>query len=69
MVSFIISIDNTYAMVNNFFELFLQDEFVKSSEIVVILDGVSNQNVISFCEQLEESINNFILLKFYFLLI
>lgn len=63
MVSFIISIDNTYAMVNNFFELFLQDSFVKSHEVVIILDGVSNQNVIAYCEQLEKTNPNLILLK------
>lgn len=42
MVSFIISIDTSFAMSNNFFSLFLSEDFVKESEIVVILDGISN---------------------------
>lgn len=58
MVSFIISIDSSYAMTNNFFSLFLNNHFVKNSEVVVVLDGVCNSNVISYCTELEQHYKN-----------
>lgn len=42
MVSFIISVDTTYEMADNFFELFFSHKFVKQSEIVVVVDGNYN---------------------------
>lgn len=52
MVSFIISIDSSYAMTNNFFSLFLDNPFVKNSEVIVVLDGVINVNILSYCSAL-----------------
>lgn len=39
MVSFIISIDTTFGMADNFFNIFMSNNFVKSSEVVVVVDG------------------------------
>ena len=44
-VSFIISIDSSFEMLNNFFEHLLQDEFALNSEIIVILDAITNCNL------------------------
>ncbi len=58
MNSFIISIDNSYAMTNNFFSLLLDIPFVRASEIIVVLDGVNNANVISYCSSLSQKYDN-----------
>ncbi|MEY8483047.1 glycosyltransferase family 2 protein [Lachnospiraceae bacterium] len=63
MVSFIISIDTSFAMSNNFFSLFLSEDFVKESEIVVILDGISNIKLVHYIEELENENNNIRLIK------
>lgn len=63
MVSFIISIDNSYPMSNNFFSLFLREDFVKESEVVVILDGNSNIKLNSYLDKLTEENDNIRLLK------
>lgn len=39
MVSFIISLDNSYEMCDNFFTKFLSNDFVKNSEVIVVIDG------------------------------
>ena len=62
-VSFIISIDASFEMTNNFFEHLLQDEFAKNSEIVVILDSITNCNVIKYLKKIDSSHNN---IKLYF---
>ena len=53
-VSFIISIDSSFEMVNNFFEHLLQDEFVLSSEIIVVLDAITNSCTIEYIKQLSK---------------
>ena len=63
MVSFIISIDTSYAMSNNFFSLFMKEDFVKANEVVIILDGVSNKKLDYYLEQLIQENKNIRLLK------
>lgn len=63
-VSFIISVDSSYEMTNNFFEHLLQDEFTKKSEIVVVLDAITNSNTITYLKGLSNTNKN---LKLYFL--
>ena len=53
-VSFIISIDSSFEMVNNFFEHLLQDEFALSSEIIVVLDAITNSCTIEYIKQLND---------------
>lgn len=62
-VSFIISIDSSFEMVNNFFEHLLQDEFALSSEIIVVLDAITNSCTIEYIKQLNkyQNINVYIL--------
>lgn len=56
-VSFIISIDSSYEMINNFFEHLLQDEFVQKSEIIVVVDSITNCNTILYLKQLSQYSN------------
>lgn len=56
-VSFIISIDSSFEMVNNFFEHLLQDEFALSSEIIVVLDAITNSCTIEYIKQLNKYSN------------
>ena len=62
-VSFIISIDSSFEMVNNFFEHLLQDEFALSSEIIVVLDAITNSCTIEYIKQLNkyQNVNVYIL--------
>ena len=46
-VSFIVSIDNSFELVNNFFENFLCDAFVRKSEIIVVIDAVYNAKLLN----------------------
>lgn len=62
-ISFIISVDSSFEMTNNFFEHLLQDEFAKKSEIVVILDAITNTDIIKYLKKLAVSYNN---LKLHF---
>ena len=50
-VSFIISIDSSFEMTNNFFEHLLQDEFALNSEIIVVLDSITNCYTIKYIKQ------------------
>lgn len=52
MVSFIISVDTTFPMASNFFELFLKEKFVKESEVIVVVDGCSNIHVHNLLKKL-----------------
>lgn len=52
-VSFIISIDSSFEMINNFFENLLQDKFAKNSEIIVVADAITNWNAIKYLKQLD----------------
>lgn len=52
MVSFIISVDTTFSMASNFFNLFLKEKFVKESEVIVVVDGCSNIHIHTFLNQL-----------------
>ena len=62
-VSFIISIDSSFEMTNNFFEHLLQDDFAKKSEIVVVLDAITNCNTIKYLKKIA-SLNTNIKLHF-----
>lgn len=53
-VSFIISIDSSFEMTNNFFEHLLQDEFALNSEIIVVLDSITNSHTIKYIKQLSK---------------
>ena len=63
MVSFIISVDSTYPMVENFFYLFLQDEFVRSSEVIIVVDGNLNVQIHNYLMKLSKEYSN-IAIKF-----
>ena len=54
MVSFIISVDTTYEMADNFFELFFSHKFVKQSEIVVVVDGNYNLQIHHLLNKLQK---------------
>lgn len=56
--SFIISIDSSYEMVNNFFENLLQDNFAMNSEIIVVLDAITNCSIIKYLKKLDKSYEN-----------
>jgi len=57
-VSFIISIDSSFEMLNIFFEHLLQDEFALNSEIIVILDAITNCNIITYIKNLSKQTPN-----------
>ena len=46
-VSFIISVDSSYEMLSNFFEAFLNYDFVKDSEVVIVNDCVDNISILN----------------------
>lgn len=56
--SFIISIDNSFELVNNFFEYFLKDSFVSESEIVIVLDCVDSIKILNYLKKLELTNDN-----------
>lgn len=58
MVSFIISIDTTYEMANNFFELFYTHSFVKQSEVIVVIDGNCNLQVHRMLNEIKDKYSN-----------
>lgn len=47
------SIDTSFPMANNFFELFLTDPFVKANEIIVVVDGNDNSRIHNLLKGLE----------------
>lgn len=57
-ISFIISVDSSFEMTNNFFEHLLQDEFAKKSEIIVVLDAITNSNIIMYLKNIAVSNKN-----------
>lgn len=57
-VSFIISIDNSYEMTTNFFESFLNNDFVKSSEIIIVNDCVDSILTINYLNKIDAKYNN-----------
>ena len=57
-VSFIISVDSSYEMLSNFFETFLNDDFVKDSEVVVVNDCVDNISILNHLNQLNNKNDN-----------
>lgn len=63
MVSFIISIDTSYAMSNNFFSIFMKEDFVKANEVVIILDGISNMKLDRYLDKLAQENSNIQLIK------
>lgn len=62
-VSFIVSIDNSFELVNNFFENFLCNAFVKESEIIVVIDCVYNIKLLNYLNDLEQQYTNITLLS------
>ena len=57
-VSFIISVDSSYEMLSNFFETFLNDDFVKDSEVVAVNDCVDNISILNHLNQLNNKNDN-----------
>ena len=58
MISFIISIDTTYEMADNFFTLFFANNFVKQSEVVIVVDGNHNLQIHNMLNKLKEKEKN-----------
>ena len=58
MVSFIISIDTTYEMADNFFTLFFTHYFVQQSEVVIVVDGNYNLEIRNMLNKLKENTSN-----------
>ena len=58
MVSFIISIDTTYEMADNFFTLFFAHNFVQKSEVVIIVDGNYNLQIHDMLNKLKQNTSN-----------
>lgn len=63
MVSFIISLDTSFSMADNFFQLFLNEPFVKDSEVIVVVDGCHNIHIHNLLSQLLKKHEN---LKVFF---
>lgn len=57
-VSFIISIDSSFEMTNNFFENFLNDNFVKNSQIIIVNDCVENIRIINYLKLIDKNFDN-----------
>lgn len=55
-VSFIISVDSSFEMTTNFFERFFVNDFVKSSEVIIVNDCVNNIKTLNYLNKLN-SIN------------
>lgn len=58
MVSFIISLDTTYEMADNFFNIFLADSFVQHSEVIVVIDGNYNLKIQDLLRRLKSENSN-----------
>ena len=61
MVSFIISLDTTYEMADNFFDIFLADPFVQCSEVIVVVDGNYNLKIRNLLQRLKNQYSNILL--------
>lgn len=61
MVSFIISLDTTYEMADNFFNIFLTDSFVQCSEVIVVVDGNYNLKIRNLLQRLKSKYSNIML--------
>lgn len=57
-VSFIISVDSSFEMTNNFFEQFINDDFVKLSEVIIINDCIDNIRTLNYLNQLKNNNSN-----------
>lgn len=57
-VSFIVSIDNSFELVNNFFENFLCNTFVKENEVIVVIDCVYNIKLLNYLNNLGQQYAN-----------
>lgn len=58
MNSFIISIDSTFEMADNFFDRFLKNQYVQQNEVVVIVDGNYNNKIHTLLTEISKSNNN-----------
>lgn len=58
MVSFIISIDTTYEMADNFFTYFFEHDFVRQSEVIIVVDGNYNLQIRSMLNKIKENMSN-----------
>jgi len=63
MISFIVSVDSSFEMTNNFFEHFLKDSFALDSEIIVITDAISNIKIITYLNSLKKKYGQIRLIK------
>lgn len=61
--SFIISIDNSYEMLTNFFESFLKNEFVKNSEIIIVNDCCNNSKTLNYLNHIKSINDNVFLIS------
>ena len=62
-VSFIIAIDSSFEMINNFFENFLENDFVQNSQIIIVNDCVENIRIINYINLLNKKFDNIILIN------
>lgn len=63
MNSFIISIDSSFEMTNNFFELFLAEPYVQNCEVVIVVDGNDSYMLREYLSKLLRKYDN---LQIYF---
>ncbi len=63
MNSFIISVDSSFEMTNNFFEQFLAEPYVQQSEVITIVDGSDSYLLREYLKRLESKYDN---LQVYF---
>lgn len=58
MNSFIISIDSTFEMADNFFDRLLQDPFVRRNEVIIVVDGNYNIKIHTLLSNVEKDYAN-----------
>lgn len=62
MNSFIISIDSTFEMTDNFFDRLLKDPYVQQNEVIVIVDGNYNNKIYALLSSIDTHYDNVIIL-------
>ncbi|MBQ6687133.1 MAG: glycosyltransferase family 2 protein [Bacilli bacterium] len=55
--SFVISIDSSFEMLDNFFQHFLADSFVKESEVIIVNDCINNIKILNYLNQMRNQNN------------
>lgn len=61
--SFIISVDSSFEMLSNFFESFLNNDFVKKSEIIVVNDCCYSINILNYLNLIKLQNNNIVVIN------